>query len=326
MTRIFQANNPYNAFLLLIYGLLLKLPYLLHPTVPQPRPGDGVFFRYLLELLAPVGRAAPVVYALLPFLLLYLQAVSLNKIANDKRLYQRPHYLVGMSYLLLSTLFADWNVFSAPLLVNSLLIWIWSKSLALYNEQQPKTLLFNLGFAAGVASFIYFPAGYALLLVLAALLIARPIRLAEWLVTVLGFLAPYYFWLSALFLTDRWGSVPLPGLSLGVPRLMESYQMLAAVLLLIILWMIGWERILYQRRRQVVQIRKAWAVVIVYSLLALCFPFINPTKTFEYWVLIAPVGSLWAAGGFLYPKQRWLVGVLGWSLLILALVFSYVLR
>ncbi|MBK8608994.1 MAG: hypothetical protein IPL84_03350 [Chitinophagaceae bacterium] len=105
MTRIFKANNSYNNFLLLLYGLLLKLPIFLHPKIPVPQQIDGFLYKALLKLLQPLGVDLPVIYPLITFFLLFAQAIYFNKLANDLRIMQRSHYLTGMSYLLITSLF-----------------------------------------------------------------------------------------------------------------------------------------------------------------------------------------------------------------------------
>lgn len=326
MTRLFQANNPYNAFLLLVYGLLLKLPMFLDPEKPALRADDALAYRWLVDFMQPWAGKLPVFYSLLAFLLIYVQAISLNRIANDKRLFQRPNYLVGMAYLLVSSLFADWNYLSAPLLVNTLMIWLWSKTISLYSDPNPRTLLFNLGFGVGLASFIFFPAVFMLLLVYVGLMVARPIRLAEWLMVTLGFMAPYYFWLSILFLTDRWGKYPLPGLEVDMPPLIQSGWMLAAVFVVVVWALVGVTQIRFQRSRQVVQIRKAWTVSLFYGLLAVVLPFINPSRDFAAWNLLAPVASLAFTGAFLYTRRAWIATWMHLILVGFVLLFSYVLH
>src|SRR5205085_1699540 len=136
---------------------LFKLPMFLHPEIPQPQKIDGFLYRELLNWLQPVGKGLPVIYSSLAFVLLYTQAIYFNKVVNVHRIMQRPNYLTGMSYLLITSLFTEWNVLSSPLIINSLLIWVWSKMSGLYNDPKPKTELFNIGIAIGICTFFYFP-------------------------------------------------------------------------------------------------------------------------------------------------------------------------
>jgi hypothetical protein len=101
----FKANNPYNTFLLLIYGLLLKLPMFVHPFVPKPQQTDGFLFKGILIQLAVVGEKIPIVYPIITFILLFTQAITFNQLVNEQRLMQKANYLTGMSYLLVTSLY-----------------------------------------------------------------------------------------------------------------------------------------------------------------------------------------------------------------------------
>ena len=186
MTGTFKANNPYNTFLLLVYGILLKMPMFLHPSIPQPQQIDGFLYKALLKWLQPLGSSIPVLYPLIAYGLLYTQAVAFNKLVNDQRLMQRPNYLTGMSFLLITSLFSEWNMLSAPLIINTLLIWVWARMSGLHNNPQPKTSLFNIGIAIGVSTFFYFPSLAFAALIIFGLALTRPFKLAEWLIALLG--------------------------------------------------------------------------------------------------------------------------------------------
>ena len=107
MTGIFKANNPYNNFLLLIYGLALKIPMFINPNVPQPQQLDGFLYKAMLLWLKPVAANFHLVYSIITFLLLFVQAISINKLINSQRLMKKPNYLSGMAYLLITSLFSD---------------------------------------------------------------------------------------------------------------------------------------------------------------------------------------------------------------------------
>src|SRR4051812_44884371 len=97
-----------------------------NPEIPVPRQTDGFLFKALLAQLSTAGKSLPAIYPLISFLLLFTQAVNFNRLVNDHRLMQKPNYLTAMAYLLITSLFTEWNVLSAPLIINTLLIWVWS--------------------------------------------------------------------------------------------------------------------------------------------------------------------------------------------------------
>ncbi len=167
MIGIFKQKNPGNALILLIYGLILKFPFFLHPESYATSDGNTYIFNLVIRFLQPVTDKAPIVFAILAFILMFRAGHA-----------AQPHYqfaaavpeneLPGgeMSYLLITSLVHEWNLFSAPLLVNFLLIWIWYRMTNLYNNNSPKTAIFNISLLLGLLPLIYSPAVVFLLLMM----------------------------------------------------------------------------------------------------------------------------------------------------------------
>lgn len=306
-----------------MYGLLLKLPIFLHPKIPVPQQIDGFLYKALLKLLQPLGVDLPVIYPLITFFLLFAQAIYFNKLANDLRIMQRSHYLTGMSYLLITSLFSEWNVLSSPLIITSLLIWVWSKMSRLYSNQKPKAALFNMGMAIGICTFFYFPSLAFAALIIFGLAITRPFKLAEWLMALLGIITPYYFLLSLVFLTDKWKGYSFPGFAVTFPVFDQSQWAYASIIAVFTGSAIGIYFIQQNFRRQLIQSRKSWSLTFLYLVIALFVPFINATHTFEYWILCAVPLSLFMAAAFLYPAKRWFPALLHWVLVAFILAVSY---
>ena len=326
MTGTFKANNPYNTFLLLVYGLLLKLPMFLHPVVPLPQPTDGFLFKLMLEKLAGIGNSFNALYPLITFLLLYTQAISFNKLANDQRLMQKQNYLTAMAYLLITSLFKEWNILSAPLIVNSLLIWVWANMSSLYNEKNAKSTLFNIGIAIGFATFFYFPSIAFALLIIAGLTVTRPFKFSEWLVALLGIVTPYYFLMAYIFLADKWKGYHLPKFTIGLPQFYATHWASAAIIMVVASTIIGIFFIQQNFRRQLIQTRKSWNLVYLYFLVAIFIPFINTTHTFQYWILCAVPLSAFVESTFLYPAKKWFPLLLHWIMVAFVIAFSYFVK
>lgn len=326
MIGTFKANNPYNAFLLFVYGLLLKLPMFLHPVTPQVQQTDGFLFRALLLQLDGPGKSVPVIYPLISFFLLYTQAVIFNKLVNDQRLMQKPNYLTGMSFLLITSLFKEWSILSAPLIINSLLVWVWAKMSGLATNQKAQATLFNIGIAIGVCTFFYFPSIAFAALVIFGLIITRPFRLSEWLVALFGIITPYYFLLAYVFIADKWRGYKFPGFAVSLPQFHESKWALAAIGLVLFATIIGLYFVRQNFRRQLVQTRKSWNLVILYFLVAVFIPFINATHTFEYWILCAIPLSAFIGCTFLYPDRKWFPQLLHWLMVAFVIAFGYFVK
>jgi hypothetical protein len=327
VTGTFKANNPYNTFLLLVYGLLLKLPVFLHPVIPVTQQTDGFLYKALLgQLTKTIGSNIPFIYPLIAFLLLYTQAITFNKLSNDQRLMQKPNYLTAMAYLLITSLFKEWNILSAPLIVNTLLIWVWANMSGLYNNKNAKSTLFNIGIGIGIATFFYFPSIAFAVLIIAGLTITRPFKLAEWMVALLGIITPYYFLLAYVFLTDKWKGYKFPGFAVSLPRFYESRWAMAAIIIVLAATVTGLLFIRQNFRRQLVQARKSWNLIFIYFLVAVFIPFINATHSFQYWILCAIPLAAFIASAFFYPQKKLFPLLLHWTMVAFVIAFSYFVK
>jgi hypothetical protein len=298
----------------------------LHPVKPVPQQTDGFLFRQLLLQLQPIGNKLPAIYPLMAFLLLYTQAITFNQLCNNQRMMQKPHYLVGMSYLLITSLFTEWNVLSAQLIISTLLIWVWAKMSALSNKQYATGNLFNIGIVIGLATFFYFPAIAFAGLIIFGLVLIRPFQLAEWLAALFGIITPYYFLLAYLFVTDKWQGYKLPGIAFSLPRFYESGWALAAIIMVLFVTLIGLFYIRLHFLRQLVQSRKSWNLVFLYFVVAVSIPFINATSSFSYWILCAVPLAAFVGAAFFYPERRWFPQILHWLMVAFVIAFSYLVR
>jgi hypothetical protein len=323
VTGTFKANNPVNTFLLLIYGVLLKLPMFLHPVKPVAQQTDGFLYRKLLVTLNPIADKLPVIYPLLVFFLLYIQAITFNQLANGQKLMQKPNYLIGMSYLLITSLFKEWNVLSAPLIVSAMLVWVWARMSSLNQAKSPMGSLFNIGIAIGIATFFYFPSIAFSALIIFGLIVIRPFKLSEWIISLLGIVTPYYFILSYVFLTDSWKGYHWPGISISLPKFYDNGWALAAIIIVLLVTIIGLLFIRKNFLRQLVQTRKSWNLVLLYFIIALFVPFINATHSFEYWILCSIPLSAFAGAAFFYPQVKWFPRLLHWLMVAFVIAFSY---
>ncbi|MDO9373963.1 MAG: DUF6427 family protein, partial [Ferruginibacter sp.] len=284
---------------------------------------DGFLFKALLTQLSGVGKSLPIIYSLLAFLLLFTQAITFNGLVNEQRLMQRPNYLTAMSYLLITSLFAEWNILSSALIINTLLIWVWSRMSKLHNDPHAKTSLFNIGIAIGLCTFFYFPSLAFAALIVSGLLITRAFRVAEWVVALLGIIAPYYFLLAWVFLTDKWQGYRLPGLAVSLPHFSKSRWALAAIIIVSFVVVLGLFYVQQNFRRQLVHARKSWNLIFLYLLIALFIPFINDSNSFVYWILSAIPIAIVVGAGFLYPAKKWFPLVLHWIMVAFVIAFSY---
>jgi len=325
VTGIFKANNPNNNFLLFLYGLALKLPLFLFPQLPKLQSSDGILYKSFAAWMTGHFGKTPVVFSIISFILLFLQAVSFNKLVNDHRMLQRPNYLTGMSYLLITSLFSEWFALSAALITNTILIWVWSRLSTLHNNNAAKTTIFNIGLVIGLAAFFYQPSIVFVLLFIVGMAITRPFRLNEWLIGLVGILTSFYFFAAWLFISDKWKTYPLPRIQVSLPVFHETRWGLAALIMVLLAMLLGAFFIRSNMRRQVVQTRKSWQLIYLYLLVAALVPFLN-SSNFNTWILAAVPASLIIGAAFFYPDKKWFPAVMHWGLVGLSVAIGYFIR
>jgi hypothetical protein len=323
LVGIFKANNPFNTFVLFIYGLLLKLVFFVHPHRPVLQPTDGALYKGFLSMVRVAGEIFPVIYPVIAYFFLFTQAAMFNRLVNDKRMIQRPNYLPGMSYLLITSLFIEWSYLSAPLIINTFLIWIWAKVTSLSTANQPKSTLFNIGIITGLSSFIYFPSLAFCVLIIFGLVFTRPFKPAEWIVALIGIITPYYFIFSYLFLTGKLGRFSMPKLTFVAPAFIKNYWMLTAVSLVLFAFIIGGYFVQVNFRRQLVLSRKSWSLLLIYLGIAVLLACINNTNTMQIWILTGIPLSAFIACTFFYPEKNWFPVTLHWLMIIAVIISTY---
>ena len=322
MIGIFKQKTPANILLLLVFGVLIKLPMFLHPHTTIGKPEDGVLFEAILKLAKPVAQSNSSFYPVIAFCLLFLQAIILTGFINKQRMMSKSTYFPGMAYLLITSLFPEWNYFSAPLIVNTILLFALSGLFKIYNQQNAKGTIFNIGLALGVSSFIFFSSLTFIVWILLALAVMRPFRLNEWVLCIVGITTPFYFYAIYLFVNDTWSWQNLwPHFSVSLPTLKQSVWLAGSAFLLVVPFLAGGYYVQESLRKMLIQVRKGWSLLLLYLLCAIFIPFVNNGNGFENWVMAAVPFAAFHACTYLYSTFRIFPMLLFW--LTVAFVVGY---
>jgi hypothetical protein len=314
---IFKQKSPGNVVITLLFGLLLKLPLFLYPKNIVASSIDGRLYQWFISILPP---GSPMVYSVIAFSLLYTQALMINYMVNEYRMIIKATYLPAMAYLLITSLMPEWNYLSSPMLANSFIIWMFIYLFKLYNSNNAKAQVYNIGLITGITSYIYFPSAAFVLCVLLGLMILKPFRLNEIVLFFLGCLTPYYFHAVYLFL---FGELSLrnffPQISVRIPLLKNSIWLAGSILLLTVPFLVGGYFVQANLRRMLIQVRKNWSVLLIYLLLAFFVPFINSDQSFETWILVTVPFAAFHACAYFYPVKKW------FPLIIFFITIGYIL-
>jgi hypothetical protein len=315
----FKANNPRNNFLLLLYGLALNWPLFFKSAPATINSNDTFLYQYFIVIFNKY--TSDTIISGVAFLILFLQAVILNKIATDQKLFQRNNYLVGMSYLLITSIFHIG--FSSALLSISILIWILSILFNMSNQGNPKKNIFNIGLLSGLAILIFFPTFLFVFVVLFGLLIFRPFRIQEWFIVILGIITPFYFVFAFGYLLDKFEILNFPALYFSIPKFHLSTFEISSLCLTILLSIIGFGFAQSNMRKLLVQSRNCWTIITAFLFFAIFIPFFNKTPQFLFTLFCFVPASIFVASNFYYPEKKWFINLSHWVLVVLSVVNGY---
>lgn len=320
MISIFRQKSPGNIIVLLFFGLLLKLPLFLWPKTVVATANDANFYHEFIRWATSLTGNNSLLCSLAAFLLLYGQSLMVNYLVNEYRLLPKSTYLPAMAYLLLTSLLPEWSYLSSPLIATTFILWAFSKLLSLYNTPVARGPVFNIGLLIGISSLFYFPAACFLLCALLGLVILKPFRLHEVVLFLVGCLTPYYFMVTVLFLTDRLHlNAFFPNLSFQLPVVKSTLPLAISILLLAVPFLTGGYFVQAHLHKMLIQVRKAWSILLFYLLLAFFVPFVNSNSSFNNWVLLVVPFACFHAGTYFFSAKRWITNALflltaGWVL------------
>ncbi len=323
MVGIFRQKSTGNILILLVYALILKFAAFLRPMPAFRQEEDHYLYNWLVNFLTPLNPE-PIVYTLLAFIFLLIQATLLNRICISLKILARPTYLPAMSYLLLTSLIPAWNQFSSPLLVNTLLIWLIYKMAELYNTGNPNYSVFNVGLQLGIITLFYEPAIVYVFTIPIALFIMRPFRIREWMIGFLGVTTPYYFLGVLLFLSDSFSWERLfPSLRFDLPNIPESMFITVSIALMVVPFMIGGYYVQDNMNKMLIQTRKNWSLILLFLISSLLIILVNGGDKYVNWISsLIPISAFHAAAYF-YPAGKRFPQILHWSIFLYAIFVNY---
>lgn len=324
MPGIFRSNHPFNVFLIFFTGIILRIHLFTNPVKPALLKADGFLYVWLVNDLQSVFGPQSILFTILGYLFVFIQAILLNTFVNKHKMFGKPNYLTAFAYIVLTALRPEWWAFSSALVLNTAIIPIWNNMVALYKNQHAKSNLFSTGLIIGICSFFYFPAALFFLLLLVSVLIMRPFRMPEWITGILGFITPYYFLASISYLLDKWNPtqfLPMPSWGL-VPMVRDKWTFMLIVCIATGL-ILGAYHLLNQMNRLAINSRKAWNLLFYYLVVASVLPFLSSSVDLTYFFLALPPVAAGTANLFFYPQNRVIPNLLALGMITYALLLNF---
>jgi len=232
-------------------------------------------------------------------------------------MFPKQYFITALCYILLTSLYPLWGNITPALLVNFLVIWLFSLLSKLYTTNNAKPMIYNIGFITSVISILYFPAVFLIFVAFIAVGSLRAFRINEWMVLFLGIITPPYFTVALLFLANRLFAINnyLPQVQLHGFILKQNIPLLItaiAALFIIIDGFLTWSA---NSGKAVMHVRRSWGILLMMFLLSIPVVFLIKEGNFGYFILgLLPAAAI-ASNTFVYSKSNLYQTILFWILI-----------
>ncbi len=243
-------------------------------------------------------------------LLVLLQAVLVNALADTFRVMSDRNWLPGLFYVLAASCLPDFLFLSPPLAAVTLLPLVLRRIFRSYQQPKATALIFDAALWTTLASLFYPPALYLFLAVLAGISIMRSFSFRERMVTLTGLLIVLFLAWLWYFWTDRgweFWQIQFGGLAglYGFDLSMNLKTALQAALLLamLLLTVLNYGTIMF---RNLIQIQKIFSV-LYWILFTAAFSVVLPDRPpVTHFLLMAPaLAVFWGVSFSSWRNRFW---------------------
>lgn len=313
MVSIFREKSTVSVFWLVTLSIVAHGHFLVQPPAVIVAGKAAMFFGFMTPFAALPDFALILLY----HAIVVVQALRFNTVLNNLRMFPKQYFITALCYVLLLALYPGWGNITPALLVNFLIIWLFSLLSKLYTTNNAKPVIYDIGLATSVISIFYFPAFFTVIVAFVAVGSLRAFRINEWMVLLLGVITPPYFIVALLFLTDHLSVINnyLPQLKPhGFPLKQNLPMIIAAVttLYVVVDGLLMWSA---NAGKAVMQVRRSWNVLLMIFLLSIPLLFLINEGHFGYLILgLLPAAAV-ASNTFIYSKSGLYQMVLFWVLM-----------
>jgi len=325
MINVFRTYNPLNILWLAVLLFVMRIGYVYSASA-------AITFTFI-EPFARLWTSGAYTYVLsaplnifLAGVLVFVQALALNRLVNQYSLLSKPSYLPALLYITLSGLFTPFLVLSAPLLCNFLLIAMLHKLFSLYKADDAKSAAYDLGIIVAIGSLIYLPFIYMFLAIWAALIIFKPFNWREWVSGIMGYITIFFFLAVFYYLKGNLAAfytIWMP-LATKFPSRVNinnyNYLVLIPVIIIAILCIFKIRQIFF---RSYVQVRKSFQLLFMVFLIAALSFYVKADFSLTHFLLCVIPAAIYFAYYFLYASARWFYESLFFLLLISIVYFQF---
>lgn len=320
MISLLKNNTP---FALLILVCLAALPQFTHHEAPQSFAlllGPTAMQEIFTTIMSFLGMGNLAMGKIWSIVLLLSNALLINRLVTNQKFTDRAGMLPAISFLLLNML-VPVSISTMMLLFTGILIVVIEKLIVSYKNPKPNNTLLIAGFFTGLATALGSPFLILFMWLTASVLIMRPASLKEWLLTSLGFLLPFYFLASGLYLTDQLKLekiIPEFALRISWPKLNQLEWIRISLFFLL-----PWLSLFVGKKffdKMMIQHRKSFSLLLILylAMLLICVAELNKLPQLLQLLLIP--GSIMLSPLFSSFKKQFMPNLIFWGMVIVSLL------
>jgi len=155
----------------------------------------------LSYLLIPLISSYPIAFKTFTILLVFYQAVELNRLVSINRMLPTNSLFPGTFYILLGSFCLEFLPMNGIWLGNTFLLLMLQELFKQTRNEKLPIRVFNMGFYGGVASLFYFPYIILPLLGVFGIMFIRAFKPIDYIRIMIGMFVPYFLTGTILFMT-----------------------------------------------------------------------------------------------------------------------------
>ncbi|MFC2137887.1 hypothetical protein ACFLTE_06905 [Bacteroidota bacterium] len=186
--RIYKYNHPIIIIIILLSAVLLWLPAFLQ--IPYSEPLTFSFEMPAYYWLIQYFQDKIYAIRIISFVLILFQAIQINRLNTKFFILESRSYLPSFIFIFGCSLIPMHNL-NALVFANIFLLFAIESIFSTYRNDKAWLKYFDAGLLLSIASLFYIKLAFFILFIWIGLLILRPFRGKEWLVSIIGFLIPY---------------------------------------------------------------------------------------------------------------------------------------
>ncbi len=271
--------------------------------------------------------------AMVAIVLIFIQAVIINFLADEFRLLGERNWFPGLFYALTASAIPDFLFVTAPLVAATFIpLSIWN-ILKAYQKPNVTEAIFDGALWIAVASLFYPPALFLLIAAFAGFTVVRAFRISEQFVFLLGVLVPLFLAWLGYFWTDQggefrdrqWGNLMQFHRFEGSPNLQTGLNVgIIAILLLVLVIGMG-----AQNSRKGIQNQKSVGVFFWFMLIGGLSILLRVEWHWDHLLLMSAAMALLLSLAFQNFRTRllaelWHLGIL--SIVLIVQFFDFFLK